>query len=309
MPAFTCRLLFFLCLAACLPPAAFPDEPGNGPLAQARDSHLPGPTLGNLVLTYEGESEFDNGASGFGSVSVSVRELALNALAPLILKPEWKLAAGLGLRAYHFSFSSPRLNNKDTYTLNLPLGLWTRLSENWTLAGMLAPSVYTDFENTEIDDCRFAGIAMANYKWTPDLTLSMGASYSRVFGGDLFFPVAGLVWNPDPEWRVSLSFPRPSIWYAPAPRLRFSAWFTPAGSEWGITENLDGRERELNFLFKGWRTGASVEIELAPHLNLEIAGGAAFKRRYELRDRDADESIFVSDVNSTWFVQTGLIIR
>ena len=309
MPASPCHLPLLLCLAACLLPAALRAQPGNAQSPGAEASNLPGPALGSLMFTYEGESSFDNDSTAFGNVGVSVSELALNAIAPLVMKPDWKLTMGLGLRAYHFAFSGTSLNNKDTYTVNVPFGLLAGLSARWNLVAMLAPSACTDFESLGTDDLRFACIAMAGYKWTPALTLSMGASYSRVFGSDLLFPVAGLVWNPDPEWRVSLVFPRPGIWYAPDRRLRFSAWLMPAGSEWGITETMDGTERKLNFLFKGWRTGTGVEIELAPHANLEISGGAALARRYELRDSANDETVFSSDVNPTWFVQAGLVIR
>lgn len=310
MPATPPIRMLIPCLAlfAVLLPATLQAQLVN-PLIPVTNSYLPGPTLGSLSITYEGESRFVDDTSRFGSIGVSVREMALNAGVPMVMKPGWKLTTGLGLRAYQFAFSTPYLNNKETYIISVPFGLFTTLSEQWNLTAMLAPSIYSDFERVTLDDCRLACFVMAGYKWTPTLTLSMGAAYSRVFGSDLFFPVAGLVWNPDPEWRVSLTFPKPAIWYAPAKRLRFSAWLTPAGSEWGITDTVDENERNYNFMFKGWRTGTSVEIELMRHVNLELAGGAVIQRRYELRDSETDESVFDSNVNPTWFVQTGLVIR
>lgn len=86
----------------------------------------------------------------------------------------------------------------------LPIG------ERWFVQAAVAPSFYSDGDNTSTDAIRTPGRALAFWKYSDTLTFTGGVLY--LDRDDVkAVPSAGLIWNPNEDWKFELAAPRPRI--------------------------------------------------------------------------------------------------
>ncbi len=86
----------------------------------------------------------------------------------------------------------------------LPIG------EHWFVQAAVAPSFYTDGDNTGAEAFRTPGRALAFWKYSDTLTFIGGVLY--LDRDDVkAIPSAGLLWNPNDDWKFELCAPRPRI--------------------------------------------------------------------------------------------------
>lgn len=86
----------------------------------------------------------------------------------------------------------------------LPIG------ERWFVQAAIAPSFYTDGDNTGSKAIRTPGRALAFWKYSDTLTFTGGILY--LDRDDVkAIPSAGVLWNPNENWKFELSAPRPRI--------------------------------------------------------------------------------------------------
>ncbi len=102
-----------------------------------------------------------------------------------------------------------------------------QLTERLMLDVAVAPGYYSDFERRSDDAIRITGRAVAIYDWTPTTKLALGVVY--LDRNDVtVLPAAGITWQPTPDRRVELIFPRPRL----AWRTYNFEGIDPAGAEW-----------------------------------------------------------------------------
>lgn len=86
----------------------------------------------------------------------------------------------------------------------LPIG------EHWFVQAAVAPSFYTDGDNTSAEAFRTPGRALAFWKHSDTLTFIGGVLY--LDRDDVkAIPSAGVLWNPNADWKFELAAPRPRI--------------------------------------------------------------------------------------------------
>lgn len=84
------------------------------------------------------------------------------------------------------------------------------IGERWFVQAALAPSFFTDSENTGGKAFRLPGRAVAFWKYSEKLTITAGVLY--LDREDVkAIPCAGLLWNPNDDWKFELAAPRPRI--------------------------------------------------------------------------------------------------
>jgi len=86
----------------------------------------------------------------------------------------------------------------------LPIG------ERWFVQAAIAPSFFTDSQNTGRKALRLPGRALAFWKYSDTLTLTGGILYLDRDDVNAI-PSAGLLWNPNADWKFELAAPRPRI--------------------------------------------------------------------------------------------------
>ncbi len=86
----------------------------------------------------------------------------------------------------------------------LPIG------ERWFAQAAIAPSFFTDSQNTGRKAMRLPGRALAFWKYSDTLTFTGGILY--LDRDDVkAIPSAGMLWNPNEDWKFELAAPRPRI--------------------------------------------------------------------------------------------------
>lgn len=86
----------------------------------------------------------------------------------------------------------------------LPIG------ERWFVQVAIAPSFYSDGDNTGSGAFRLPGRALAFWKYSDTLTVTGGVLY--LDRDDVkAIPSAGLIWNPNEDWKYELAAPRPRV--------------------------------------------------------------------------------------------------
>lgn len=86
----------------------------------------------------------------------------------------------------------------------LPVG------ERWIVQVAVAPSFYSDADNTGPEAFRLPGRALTFWKYSDTLMLTGGVLY--LDRDDVkAIPSAGLIWNPNENWKYELCAPRPRI--------------------------------------------------------------------------------------------------
>ncbi len=282
------------------------------PAPAARDAVTRRPPWITYYYTYEEQAGFDPDTINFPYDKVIMHDAFLQIAFPVYLRPEWRVFSGVDLQWTQFDFQGGGDPEKYSETRNLfacgvPIRVSASLPKDWTGTLMAAPAIYSDMEDVDSGAWRFTGLALGGYRWSPQLNLSAGLAYGRIMGREMPFPVAGLTWDPRPDWRINLMFPNPGITYSPTERLRCMAMITPSGNEWDVRKDFTGKTGDFDLRFKGFRTGLRLEYALGKHLLLRCAGGLVFHRRYELREDGA--TVAEADVDETWFAQVGLAVR
>lgn len=298
------RLFALLTILACL---AIQQSKAQLPTFNT-NSFMPKKSAASVNYVYEGEANFQN--DEVFPKKVQVHEVTANANAPLYMDDRNRFFLGGSFRWNHFVFKNGEelsSSERDVYALGIPFTYWRTLNTNWSMMASVAPSLFTDFANVNPDAVRASAFGIASYQWNPKLKLNMGAAYSRLFGSDAVYPVAGLTYDPNRYWQISLNFPRPSVTYAPTRKLRFSGFITPAGGEWNVRENIEGVDRQCNFQFRGYRGGLSTGYDITKHISIEGQAGVVAFRSYELKD-DGD-TLAKSDVDTTWFCGIGVAVK
>jgi hypothetical protein len=161
--------------------------------------------------------------------------------------------------------------------------MWRKqFNDRWGSMVAVRPAVASDFATSD-DAFRITGRALATWQWVPEeLSLVFGVVY--LDRNDLpILPGAGLIWTPNPDWRLDLIFPRPKL----ARRLVFvpgerEDWVylggTLGGRTWAV-ERQSGVSDQLTLrdyrLFLGW------ERILEGGSGLSIEAGYVFGRELE----------------------------
>jgi len=152
--------------------------------------------------------------------------------------------------------------------------MWRKqFNDRWGSMVAVRPAVSSDFKTSE-DGFRITGRALATWQWVPErLSLLFGVVY--LDRNDLpILPGVGLIWTPNPDWRLDVIFPRPKLARRVAfvPRER-EDWLYLSGALGGRTwavERLPGVADQLTLrdyrLALGWErildggSGAFAEV-------------------------------------------------
>jgi hypothetical protein len=187
------------------------------------------------------------------------------------------------------------------YDASLDVSLWRPIGEAWMLQFGLAPSIFTDGQNTSSDALRILGRFMAYYRCSPELQFAGGFVY--LDRKDIVaLPAAGVIYTPREDVRYELMFPKPRVAWRQYFNSDFEQWVYVTGElgggSWAVERSfgLDdiATYRDLRLVLglerKG-NMGASWYVE----------GGLVFARELEF-----DSNIGNGDLDDTAFVRAGL---
>jgi hypothetical protein len=102
-----------------------------------------------------------------------------------------------------------------------------RLTERLMLDIAVGVGYYSDFERSSDSAIRITGRALGLYDWSATTKLALGVVYLDRNDFSVL-PAAGITWQPSPDRRIELIFPRPRF----AWRTHRFDLIDPAGAEW-----------------------------------------------------------------------------
>jgi hypothetical protein len=148
----------------------------------------------------------------------------------------------------------------------------------------VAPGWYSDFEDGLRDTFRLTGRAVIRYDWHPDrLQLVLGVIYLDRLRSQ-WTPAAGVIFQPHPDLRFDLVFPKAKLARRTAWGKGFEHWVYLTGgfggNDWSIVQP-DGSRDKLGLF--DWRITAGWERKMNGGAGLLFEGGYVFSRdiRYE----------------------------
>jgi len=188
------------------------------------------------------------------------------------------------------------------FDLGVDIGLFVPINDRLTLLTGIAPSMYSDFENTSGDAFRITGQAMAFYKWSEKLSIVAGVIYlDREDIG--FLPGAGLVYTPSDSLRFDILFPKPKVAFRYQHDETFERWWYLAGElgggSWAIRRSTGAEDIAT---YSDYKMLVGMEHKQTDSYRWFVEGGYVFGRDLDyLRDPSG------SELPGTGVIRTGVV--
>ncbi|MBX3436436.1 MAG: hypothetical protein KF861_03025 [Planctomycetaceae bacterium] len=152
----------------------------------------------------------------------------------------------------------------------------------------LAPSIFTDFENTSSDALRIVGRGVGYFLWSPDVRFAAGATYLDR-NDILVLPIAGVIWTPTPDHRLELLFPQPRIAHCYRRDASHERWIYVSGElgggSWAIQRST-GQDDVVSY--RDLRLITGIEWKYTNKSSWRIEGGYVFGRELEYESHVGD---------------------
>ena len=221
---------------------------------------------------------------------------------------EFRFDAGLDYQYNHYAYTGIESRNRDLHRLQFPVG-FNRRSDDWSLAGFVAPGVATSsnvfkdlFDRGSSDDFVVSARLEAVVPRTPRFAWLGGIAYDRSFGGDKAYPLLGLIYRPGEKFGLRLAFPESSILYNLTGRQRLSLSLFPAGYAWHVVS--DTLNDEFDYEWEAIRLQGAWSYRVSRSFALDLCVGYEFDRQLSFVD-DTGQSID-SAVDDQFLVMLGI---
>ena len=152
--------------------------------------------------------------------------------------PDSYLELGGYLNARDYNTSSNFAMRDDTlYDIGVYIGGGTFVSEEVLLEGSFYPGIYSDFDGSlHSDDFQYYADLLVDWRSREDLFWKFGVSHNGLFDDTEVYPLIGVAYVIDSEWRVDVLLPRSAeISFSPSASTILMANLT-----------LDGNQYEVN---------------------------------------------------------------
>ena len=157
----------------------------------------------------------------------------------------------------------------------------------------LTVGIHSDFDTLTTDSLRLTGHALANISLEENTTLKFGVMYfDRV---DIkLLPAFGVFWNPHPEIRIDLFFPRPRMSQYYTSLNNYDVWWYVGGEygggSWTMKRNgVASTQVDINDLrlVTGFEFGLAEQLRLGRHIGF-LEAGIVFDREIIYKNTPVD---------------------
>ncbi|MHC2069397.1 DUF6268 family outer membrane beta-barrel protein [Bremerella sp. T1] len=160
----------------------------------------------------------------------------------------------------------------------------SQLSPKWGTVLSVTPGVYSDFQRTDSDAFRVSGMALMSYQWTETVQFLFGVVYLNRDDYSIL-PAVGLIWTPDDDHRLELTFPRPRYMQLFSYGDGYEDWWYVSGEFGGGTwsvEHPKGMNDSLTL--SDYRIIAGMERKSDGGGKSFVEIGYVFGRKFEYKD-------------------------
>ncbi len=251
-----------------------------------------------LTISHEVEASHSavfGGKAKVGDVrfgSVNEQEDHFSYVASPQLKDNLLLRVGVDYERY--SYGLPSTEKVGGFMLPLPNTLqstamvvgadWT-MNDQWIFRIEAQPGIYSDFQDVSARDVNVPFIIGGSYLIDKDLQWFMGVSVD-LWREYPVLPGAGVRWKFAEEWTLFFVLPKPRIQYEVNERVTLFVGANIKSGTYRVEENF-GRDHGRTGLnnaiveYTEIRTGAGVEWQALPFLNVTLEGGYVPSRTFD----------------------------
>jgi len=287
----------------------------SGCVLANESSNVPGDPYAWLYFSYETLSEFDT--SPFyhtGNYEADLIEAEIQSPIKII---DLNNSMNLGMDTFQgiisagfkydgAGFDGPLFEDMDLYHIILPLDVIVEV-DDWFFNANITPGIFTDFNEVDTDDFKVLAGCYASYKYNSSFQFGLGLAYDSAFGKDSAYPMGGVIWDPNPHWRVSMILPYPRITFSPSASTSIFWEALPTGGNWNAEEADDEYQGDYDFTLRGYRTGFGTELRLKDDFWIHASVGVVIGREYELRATDYE--LVEADVDNSLYFKLGIVVR
>jgi len=165
------------------------------------------------------------------------------------------------------------------------------IDDYWSISSCISTGSYTAKKGLLSDGWGAATSVMAQYKWSPTLTLAFGAAYDSLSHDYRYVPLVGFDWQFSDKWSAAIGFPSTAVTYTMNRHLSMAIELSGAGGTYHVKDDpapgaavrslasskLETTEVRLGFKI-GWKINDTYSISATT--------GHVVYREYKYIDRD-----------------------
>jgi hypothetical protein len=161
-----------------------------------------------------------------------------------------------------------------------------RLNDKVTFGLMVSPGLSGDFKIITSSDLRVPVGLSVHYKISPRVTLTGGFMY-RIGNSELpLLPMIGAMYQASEEWAFSLAFPRTGVTFKPYKTTEYYLGAEFSAGEYQLHDPTIGASIVS---YRDFRAVTGAKWRLFPNIELGVAGGYSFGRKFVFRDGARDD--------------------
>jgi hypothetical protein len=193
-----------------------------------------------------------------------------------------RLAYGLAYALNELRIDNNALLPEWLEELSLNVGLIKVINPEWNAAVFIRPGIYGDLRHTNSKSVNVPVLITANYTRNRDLTWTFALSVNT-FSRYPVLPVLGVRWQIDPDWNLSLGFPRTALTWQATDVLSLHAVISFQGGSYRIRRVFPNVGTLLDY--REIRTGLGCEWKLDQSLQLSFETGFVADQRFDYHRR------------------------
>jgi hypothetical protein len=171
-------------------------------------------------------------------------------------------------------------------TLSLGVGAGYHFNDQWTVAGSLGPTLYR-FSDFTGDDIGFTTAIHATYRWRPDVLFAFGLAINPDSEVPVL-PLAGARWNINPDFTLSLMFPRPALIYHMKPQVDLMLVGSGEFATFRTESDMGSKIGQIRYnhtlgTYRNFHLGCGAEYRFSHNLSASFETGYAFGRQIDYK--------------------------
>lgn len=194
-----------------------------------------------------------------------------------------------------FNIPNPNFDQKNMYTIKLPMLFIEQYDQNWTRILNITPSWHTDLKAKDEESYSLMGLLLWRYKDDSPHSYTMGVGVNRLFGEYKPVPMGAYSYQASAQTRYDLGFPATKVEHRGHQNWSVFSSIAPMGGNWRYESQAQTR---VNLSYRSWVATFGVRRNLVEKFWLTFEAGRTFSRKLDLNNNTSDsQEVDISDAN------------
>jgi hypothetical protein len=237
-----------------------------------------------LTFNSGGDADLERGSTKLGELSYRSARFSWQGTSPWG-ESGMSVVYGVTVEQFWLSPDDTLPLPEDLGSVAAVLGLRMPLSQQWILSATLRPGVYSDFEDTGTRDLNVPTLLTATYLQSRELAWVFGLNVN-FFNENPVLPALGVRWQFDPNWTLTVGYPRTGIGYKATERLNLGVGATAEGGSFHVGQRLAPGIRRTLLDFTEFRVGASASYKITETFSATVDLGWVARREFDYFDKN-----------------------